>query len=150
MCAEQLSCSSTQQRQIVGKTALAADQMKHRPSVSPTSLYQLRTKQLLAQRKQQISASNCRGNGLANLTSSVAYEAVAGAKKAAEFSIQFVAQTILPTAKCEILKTSVEFLGQQICRGGMTPTVAKLKAVRDWTIPEDVKGMRSFLVFVNY
>ena len=32
-------------------------------------------------------------------------------------------------SKCEILKTSVEFLGQQICRGGMTPTEAKLKAV---------------------
>ena len=32
-------------------------------------------------------------------------------------------------SKCEILKTSVEFLGQQICRGGITPTKAKLKAV---------------------
>ena len=35
-------------------------------------------------------------------------------------------------SKCEMLKTSVEFLGQQISRGGMTPTEAKLKAVRDW------------------
>ena len=34
-------------------------------------------------------------------------------------------------SKCEFLKTSLEFLGQQICRGGMTPTKAKLKAVRD-------------------
>ena len=33
-------------------------------------------------------------------------------------------------SKCEMLKTSVEFLGQQISRGGMTPTKAKLKAVR--------------------
>ena len=32
-------------------------------------------------------------------------------------------------SKCEILKTSVEFLGQQICRGGMTPTEVKLKAI---------------------
>ena len=53
-------------------------------------------------------------------------------------------------SKCEILKTSVEFLGQQICRGGMTPTEAKLKAVRDWSTPEDVKGVRSFLGFANY
>ena len=29
----------------------------------------------------------------------------------------------------KILKTSMEFLGQQICRGGMIPTEAKLKAV---------------------
>ena len=53
-------------------------------------------------------------------------------------------------SKCEITKTSVEFLGQQICRGGMTPTKVKLKAVQDWATPEDVKGMRSFLGFANY
>ena len=46
-------------------------------------------------------------------------------------------------SKCEMLETSVEFLGQQIGRGGMTPTEAKLKAVRDWATPEDVKGVRS-------
>ena len=49
-----------------------------------------------------------------------------------------------------MLKTSVEFLGQQISRGGMTPTEAKLKAVRDWATPKDVKGVRSFLGFANY
>ena len=32
----------------------------------------------------------------------------------------------------------------------MNPTQAKLKVVRDWAIPEDVKGMRSFLGFANY
>ena len=49
-----------------------------------------------------------------------------------------------------MLKTSVEFLGQQISRGGMTPTEAKLKAVHDWATPKDVKGVRSFLGFANY
>ena len=44
-------------------------------------------------------------------------------------------------SKCEMLKTSVEFLGQQISRGGMTPTKAKMKAVLDWATPEDVKGV---------
>ena len=53
-------------------------------------------------------------------------------------------------SKCEILKTSVEFLGQQICRGCMTPIEAKLKAVQDWATPGDVKGVRSFLGFVKY
>ena len=53
-------------------------------------------------------------------------------------------------SKCEMLKTSVEFLGQQISRGGMTPAEAKLKAVRDWATLEDVKGVRSFLGFANY
>ena len=52
--------------------------------------------------------------------------------------------------KCKILKASVEFLGQQICRGGMTLVEAKLKAVQHWGTPEDVKGARSFLGFANY
>ena len=47
-------------------------------------------------------------------------------------------------SKCEILKTSVESLGQQICRGGMTPIEANLKTIQDWATPEDVKGVRSF------
>ena len=59
-------------------------------------------------------------------------------------------QLFVKASKCEILKTSVEFLGQQICRGGMTLTEAKLKAVRDWATPQDVKGVRSFLGFANY
>ena len=53
-------------------------------------------------------------------------------------------------SKCEILKTSVEFLGQKICRGGMTLIEAKLKAVQDWATPEDVKSIRSSLGFANY
>ena len=53
-------------------------------------------------------------------------------------------------SKSEMLKTSVEFFGQQVNRGGMTPTEAKMKAVRDWATPEDVKGVRSFLGLVNY
>ena len=53
-------------------------------------------------------------------------------------------------SKCEMLKTSMEFLGQQISRGGMAPTEAKLKAVHDWATPENVKGVRCFLGFANY
>ena len=52
--------------------------------------------------------------------------------------------------KYEILKTSIAFLGQQICIGGMIPTKAKLKAVRDWATPKYVKGVRCFLGFANY
>ena len=59
-------------------------------------------------------------------------------------------QLFAKASKCEILKTSIEFLGQQICRGGMTPTEAKLKVVRGWATPQDVKEVRSFSGFVNY
>ena len=59
-------------------------------------------------------------------------------------------QLFAKASRCEILKTSVEFLGYQICTGGMTPTEAKLKAARDWATPQDVKGVQSFLGFANY
>ena len=59
-------------------------------------------------------------------------------------------QLFAKSNKCEILKISVEFLCQQICRGGMTPTEAKLKAVQDWATSQDVKGVQSFLGFANY
>ena len=53
-------------------------------------------------------------------------------------------------SKCDILKTSVEFLGQQIQQGGMTLTEAKLKVVQDWGAPKNVRDVRSFLGFANY
>ena len=59
-------------------------------------------------------------------------------------------QLYAKASKCEIYEYSVEFLGQQICGGGMTPTEAKLKAVRDWAKPQDVRDIRSFLGFANY
>ena len=53
-------------------------------------------------------------------------------------------------SKCEMMKKSIEFLGQQISRGGMTPTEEKLKAVREWSQPQNVHEVRSFLGFANY
>ena len=53
-------------------------------------------------------------------------------------------------SKCEIMQTSIEFLGQQLSRGGMTPTEAKLKAVKTWSQPQNVHEVRSFLGFANY
>ena len=59
-------------------------------------------------------------------------------------------QLYAKASKCDIMKTSVEFLGQQIYAGGMTSTEAKLKAIRDWAIPQNIKDIRSFLGFANY
>ena len=53
-------------------------------------------------------------------------------------------------SKCEIFKHSLELLGQQICGGGMTPKKAKLKAIRDWSKPQSIRDMQSFLGFANY
>ena len=53
-------------------------------------------------------------------------------------------------SKCEFATETVEFLGQQISKGGMTPTEAKVKAIRDWATPTNVHEVRSFLGFANY
>ena len=53
-------------------------------------------------------------------------------------------------SKCEFVKTTIEFLGQQVCGDGLTPTEAKLKAIRDWATPQNVIDVRSFLGFTNY
>ena len=53
-------------------------------------------------------------------------------------------------SKCDILRTLVEFLGQQIQQGGMTPMEVKLKAVQDWGTPKNVRDVRSFLGCANY
>ena len=53
-------------------------------------------------------------------------------------------------SKCEFFKTTIEFLGQEIMNGGMTPTEAKMQAIRDWATPQNVHDVRAFLGFANY
>ena len=48
------------------------------------------------------------------------------------------------------MKSSIEFLGQQITSSGMTPAEAKLRVVRYWAWPGNVHDVRSFLEFANY
>ena len=53
-------------------------------------------------------------------------------------------------SKCQILADTIEFLGQQVTAEGMTPTDEKLRAVKQWETPKEVKDVRSFLGFANY
>ena len=50
-------------------------------------------------------------------------------------------------SKCQIATTSIEFLAQQVTPGGMCPTADKLRALWEWPVPCNVKGVRSFLGF---
>ena len=38
-------------------------------------------------------------------------------------------------SKCEFVTTAIEFLGQRVCGGGISPTKAKLAAIRNWATP---------------
>ena len=42
------------------------------------------------------------------------------------------------------------FLGQQVSGGGISPIEAKIKAIRNWATPQNVKDVHSFLGFANY
>ena len=44
-------------------------------------------------------------------------------------------------SKCQIATTNIEFLGQQVTPGGMSPTAEKMRALREWPVPMDVKGV---------
>ncbi len=53
-------------------------------------------------------------------------------------------------SKCTFAMEEVEFLGQKVTPQGMSPQDEKLRAVRDWQRPGDVKDVRAFLGFANY
>ena len=59
-------------------------------------------------------------------------------------------QLFAKASKCEIAYESIKFLGQQVTPAGMSPTEVKIKAMREWDMPQDVKDVRSFLGFANY
>ena len=44
----------------------------------------------------------------------------------------------------------MEFLGKMVSRDGVTISPDKLKAVKNWPVPTNVKELQSFLGFVNY
>ena len=53
-------------------------------------------------------------------------------------------------SKCSIMVKEVEFLGQWIMPQGAVPLKQKMKAIIEWEAPQDLKGVKSFLGFVNY
>ena len=53
-------------------------------------------------------------------------------------------------SKCEMARTTVDFLGQHVTPAGMSPMEQKLRAVREWETPKDIRAVRSFLGFTNY
>ena len=53
-------------------------------------------------------------------------------------------------SKCAIARTTVDFLSQHVTPARMSPQEQKLKAVREWETPRDIRGVRSFLGFTNY
>ena len=59
-------------------------------------------------------------------------------------------QLFAKASKCEMANKSIEFLRRQGTLARMSPTKAKVKVVREWDTPKDVKHVKPFLGFANY
>ncbi|WVZ53404.1 hypothetical protein U9M48_004350 [Paspalum notatum var. saurae] len=53
-------------------------------------------------------------------------------------------------SKCDFWIEEVKFLGHVISNGGIAIDQSKVSEVQNWKIPEDVKGIRSFLGLAGY
>lgn len=53
-------------------------------------------------------------------------------------------------SKCQFGASSIKFLGHVVCGDTIAPDDDKLKAVRDWKVPQSTTDVRRFLGFANY
>jgi len=56
----------------------------------------------------------------------------------------------LKPSKCSLLRAEVSFLGHVVSGDGVSTDPEKIKAVRDWPVPTDIKEVRSFLGLTSY
>jgi len=52
--------------------------------------------------------------------------------------------------KCVLTQNEVTFLGHKVTEDGISTDDAKIKVVRDWPVPKNVKETRSFIGFCSY
>ena len=57
---------------------------------------------------------------------------------------------VLRFSKCNLAKKQIQYLGHILKGGGIAPADSKIKAVRDWPTPKNVKDCQQFLGFVNF
>ncbi|MES9883466.1 MAG: reverse transcriptase domain-containing protein [Sedimenticola sp.] len=62
----------------------------------------------------------------------------------------FAAGMKLKASKCVLLRKEVAFLGHLVTEGGVKPLLSKVKAIKQWPVPKNVTGVRSFIGFCSY
>ena len=53
-------------------------------------------------------------------------------------------------SKCEFMLDQIEFLGHVISKDGIATDPNKVKAIRDWPAPKNLKELQCFLGLTNY
>ena len=66
------------------------------------------------------------------------------------FSILQASGVILNTPKCELIKTSLEYLGFTISLNQISVQQSYLGKISDWPVPQTLKNLESFLGFLSY
>lgn len=56
----------------------------------------------------------------------------------------------LKPKKCELFKTSVQYLGHVVSKAGVETDPQKVQRVSDWTTPQTVRDVRSFVGLASY
>ena len=56
----------------------------------------------------------------------------------------------LKPSKCNFFKEQINFLGHIVSKEGISTCPQKVQAVQDWSIPETIHDVKSFLGFVGY
>ena len=56
----------------------------------------------------------------------------------------------LKASKCEFFRTKVEYLGHEVGRDGLRPSLSKVQALHDWKLPTDLTQVKSFLGFTSF
>jgi len=56
----------------------------------------------------------------------------------------------LKLSKCALLQQEVKYLGHVVSRDGLATDPEEVRAVQDWTVPQDIHELRAFLGLVGY
>ena len=56
----------------------------------------------------------------------------------------------LNAGKCHLIQEKVKFLGSIVSRDGIAPDPEKVRAVKEWPVPTDLKQVRGFVALASY
>ena len=56
----------------------------------------------------------------------------------------------LNAGKCHLIQEKVKFLGSIVSRDGIAPDPEKVRAIKEWPVPTDLKQVRGFVALASY